>query len=80
MEYPPCDVLPLPRCGFSLDNQRLDQSSTSFELSYFIVLPTCLANTGNLAFKRELPETDSAEAELAIITSRTATDVATVVL
>jgi hypothetical protein len=48
--------------------------------SLIIVLPTCFANTGNLAFKRELTEADAAEAELAIITSRTAADVATVVL
>jgi hypothetical protein len=45
-----------------------------------IVLPTCLANTGNLAFKRELAEADAAEAEFAIIAAGTATDVATVML
>ena len=35
MEYPPCDVSLLLRCGFSLDNQRLDLSSTSIQLSYY---------------------------------------------
>jgi hypothetical protein len=80
MEYPPCDVSLLLRCEFLLNNQQLDQSSTSIQLSIIIVLPTCLANTRYLAFKRELTEADAAEAELAIIAARTTTDVATVVL